>query len=90
MRSRHPGLSFQRSAATGDGLPWNRAGVRKSVLKTPVCMGPDRDSMIPVGVVSGQKLTSALAPAISAGAAERSDGTTYCTSGVMRTAGVSA
>lgn len=37
-----------------------------------------------------QKLTSALTPAISAGAADRSVGTTYCTSGVMRTAGVSA
>jgi len=37
-----------------------------------------------------QKLTSARTPAISAGSAERSVGTTYCRSGVMRTAGVRA
>ena len=39
---------------------------------------------------SDQRLTTALTPAISAGSADRSEGTTYCTSGVMRTAGVTA
>lgn len=37
-----------------------------------------------------QKLTSARTPAISAGSADRSEGTTYCRSGVIRTADVIA
>ena len=48
--------------------------------------GPAQDGMRR----TNQKLTSALTPAINAGSADRSAGTTYCRSGVMRTAGVSS
>lgn len=43
-----------------------------------------------IATCSAQKLTSALIPAINAGSAALRAGTTYCTSGVMRIAGVSS
>ena len=79
-REHHPTRCNQRR---GDDWAMTPGGVYRRSYGQP----------LPVRIAAcalRQKLTSARTPAISAGSASRRDGTTYCRSGVMRTAGVRA